>query len=228
MHRRPLLFAAPALACSARPAAAAGATPLVVVELFTSQGCSSCPPADQVLGELATHRPDVLALSFHVTYWNRLGWRDRFSLEEATDRQRRYAATLGHNQLYTPQAVVQGRRDVVGSNRGALLAEIAAAQPPAVPVALSAAGEELAVEVGEGAGAAALWLVGFDARQVTAVGAGENRGRTLAHANVVRSLQRLGAWQGGAQRLAAARPAGERTALLLQAADGRILGVATA
>jgi len=105
----------------------AGAPALVVVELFTSQGCSSCPPADALLVDLARNRPDVLPLAFHVTYWNRLGWRDPYSLDAATDRQRRYAALLPSNQVYTPQIVVDGSRDVVGSDRDRVLGAIRAA-----------------------------------------------------------------------------------------------------
>ncbi len=226
MLRRRLL-AAPALLLAPRARAATGP---VVVELFTSQGCSSCPPADALLTELAA-RPDVLALSFHVTYWDRLGWRDPFSLPAATERQRRYAATLrgaalGEGQVYTPQAVVQGARDAVGSDRRALSAALAAAAPAAVPMALAEDGAQLAVAAGEGAGSGLFWLVGFDRMHSTAVGSGENGGRRLSHSNVVRSLASLGAWQGRPARLAAPRPVGERAAVLLQAADGRVLGAA--
>ena len=131
MLRRHLL-ATPAILATGRARAAA---PLVVVELFTSQSCSSCPAADALLRELAP-RPGVLALSFHVTYWNRLGWRDPFSLPEATERQRRYAATLRDGsveagQVYTPQAVVQGAQGLIGSDRRAMAAARTAALRPA-------------------------------------------------------------------------------------------------
>jgi hypothetical protein len=227
MLRRRLL-AAPALLLAPR-AHAVAAGPLVV-ELFTSQGCSSCPPADALLTELSA-RPDVLPLSFHVTYWDRLGWRDPFSLPEATERQRRYAGTLrgaslGEGQVYTPQVVVQGARDAVGSDRRALLAALEAARPAAVPLVLAADGDNLAIAVGEGAGSGLFWLVGFDRMHSTAVGRGENGGRRLSHSNVVRSLVSLGAWQGRPSRLSAPRPAGERAAVLLQAADGHMLGAA--
>jgi hypothetical protein len=227
MLRRHLL-AAPALLAARRAGAAA---PLTVVELFTSQGCSSCPPADAVLRELAP-QPGLLALSFHVTYWNRLGWPDPYSLPEATERQRRYSATLrggyaGAGQVYTPQVVVQGQRDVVGSDRRAVLAALSNAAPTPVPLRLEASAEGVAVQAGEGPGSGALfWLIGFDARHETAVARGENGGRRLTHANVVRSIVSLGAWQGRAARLTASRPAGERAAVLLQAADGRMLGAA--
>ncbi len=227
MRRRDLLAALPA-AGLARAAQAAG---MVVVELFTSQSCDSCPPADALLRELRD-RPDVLVLSWHVTYWNNLGWRDRFSLPEATVRQRRYAGTLrgsayGNGQVYTPQAVVQGARDVVGSNRSGLLAAIrAAGSDAALPLSLRAEGAELVADAPAATGSGTLWLVGFDREHVTNVASGENRGRTLAHANVVRSALNLGAWDGRALRLPAPRPAGEQAALLLQGADGHILGAA--
>ena len=132
--------------------------------MFTSQSCSSCPPADALLVELA-QRPDVLALSFHVTYWDRLGWRDRFSLAAATKRQRAYAATMGRNQIYTPQAVIQGRADVVGSNRAAMDAALRAATPGVVPLRLSATAAQMSLAVGAGLGGGALWLIGYDARR---------------------------------------------------------------
>jgi hypothetical protein len=226
MHRRPLLLAAPLLA--ARPLAAATAAPALVLELFTSQSCSSCPPADALLGEIIAARPDILALSFHVTYWNRLGWRDPFSLTAATERQRRYAATLGHGQVYTPQIVIQGRRDVVGSQRGALQAAIGGARPLARPIQLAARGDDVTAELPAGPGEGQLWLVGYDERHSTEVRAGENGGRRLSHRHVVRSLAPLGVAQGGPARFAARRPEGERVAVLLQGADGTILGAGRA
>ena len=219
------MLAAPAIA--ATPANAQPAAAPIVVEMFTSQSCSSCPPADALLVELA-QRPGVLALSFHVTYWDRLGWRDRFSLAAATERQRAYAATMGRNQIYTPQAVIQGRADVVGSNRAAMDAALRAATPGVVPLRLSATAAQMSLAVGAGLGGGALWLIGYDARHVTAVGGGENGGSTLAYAHVVRSIARMGEWFGGAQQHSAARPLSERVAVLLQAPDGGILGAAIA
>lgn len=223
MLRRSLIAAAPAIL--ARTARAAGNP--VVVELFTSQSCSSCPPADALLGELAG-RDDVLALSFHVTYWDRLGWRDRFSLNEATDRQRAYARALSGGQLYTPQVVVQGRADAVGSDRRAVLAAIGAARPAPIGLALTATDRQLRIAIAEGAGGGTVCLIGFDPHHVTRIGGGENGGRTLAHTNVVRSVATIGAWQGRPTQLTAPRPAGERVAVLLQGADGAILGAARA
>lgn len=221
---RHLPIAAIALFALSVPAAAADRP--VVVELFTSQGCSSCPPADAVLATLAD-RPDVLPLAFHVDYWNRLGWADPFSARWATARQNHYATLWGTGQIYTPQAVVDGTSDVVGSDRTALEAAIAvAASSQSVPLALTAEASGLKVSVGGSAPAgAALWLVGFDDRHDTAVRRGENAGQTLVNRNVVRSLVRLDGWAPGGT-IATAHPDGDRAAVLLQGADGHILGAA--
>jgi len=198
----------------------------VVVELFTSQSCSSCPPADALLAELSRTRSDILALDFHVTYWDRTGWKDRYSLPQATERQRRYAGLLGQEGMYTPQVVVGGRHQAVGSDRAAVLAAIAAAAGPAVPLRLARDAAGLVLDVGAGPGAGTLLLVGFDPSHTTRVAGGENGGRTLTEVNVVRAIAPAGAWHGGAATLHLPQPAGERTAALLQAEDGRILAAA--
>jgi hypothetical protein len=221
-----------ALALGVVPFSATGAfaqNAPVVVELFTSEGCSSCPPADAFLTELARQRHDVLPLAFHVTYWDGLGWKDPFSLEAATARQRRYASSLGDDQVYTPEMVVNGAYGFVGSRRGEGLSEIAraAATPAAhVPLRLTRDGQTLVVSVGPGADHAEVLLVGFDSEHQTRVGRGENSGQTLLESNVVRSLTAVGRWTGAAVELRKAIPAGERVAALLQADDGRILGAA--
>jgi hypothetical protein len=206
----------------------------VVLELFTSQSCSSCPPADALLADLAVSQTDVLPLDFHVDYWNYLSWRDRFSLPAATARQRAYAAALGA-EVYTPQMVIDGTAQVVGSNRAAVTAALAHARaamtkqaPGTSPtLTLTDRGGRLALDVGAGATGATLLLLGFDPMHVTQVGAGENAGRTLTEVNVVRSIKQLPAWNGAATSLLFDKPAGARTAVLLQAADGRILAAAS-
>ena len=122
-----------ALALGLAPVAvrAEPATRPIVVELFTSQGCSSCPPADALLRDLSRQRTDVLALAFHVTYWDRLGWPDPFALPAATERQRGYAGISHAGTIYTPQMVVDGTRDVVGSDQRGVQAALAAARPVA-------------------------------------------------------------------------------------------------
>jgi hypothetical protein len=198
----------------------------VVVELFTSQGCSSCPPADAFLTDLARQRGDVLPLAFHVTYWDYLGWKDPYSLDAATARQREYARHLGEDGVYTPQMVVDGAKGFVGSSRSEGLSAIAAASPKPVPIAIAHDGGSLLVTVGPGAGTAQVLVVGFDPSHETSVGRGENSGRTLRETNIVRSLTPIGAWNGSALTLHQPRPAGEAFAVLLQAEDGRIIGAA--
>ena len=227
-----LLRCAAVLAVLAVPGLAAAQAPerLVVVELFTSQGCSSCPPADALLTELARTEPGLLPLGLHVTYWDRLGWRDPYALPAATARQRGYAARFEQEGVYTPQMVVDGQRQAVGSDRAAVRAAIrdarlSAEAQPALQVTADGAG--LRVQSGRSPGAVTLWLVGFDPRHSTAVGAGENGGRTLQETNVVRALVRAGTTGGEPLDIVAPRPAGTRVAALLQAGtDGRILAAA--
>jgi hypothetical protein len=211
-------IAAPAMAEQPRP---------VVVELFTSQGCSACPPADALLSELAA-RSDVLALAFHVTYWNSLGWRDPFSLDLATDRQRVYQRLLGTETIYTPQMIVDGRTDVIGSDRRAVAYAIAAAMlDSTVPVAVARNGQGLQLAVGAGKGDASLIVVGYDSVRRTSVQRGENAGRQLSESNIVRNFQKVASWNGQPLSLATPLPMAERVAIILQANDGRILGAAS-
>jgi hypothetical protein len=221
-----LTFAAALLAIEAISAGAFAqptARP-VVVELFTSESCSSCPPADALLVELAHSGPSVLPLAFHVDYWNYLNWRDKFSSPAATARQRQYAAALG-GEVYTPQIVVEGRTQVVGSDRAAVKAAIDAARSGASGpgMTLSGSGARVTIHVDPGFGMGTVLLVGFDPAHTTNVGGGENTGRTLEEANIVRGMTQLGAWHGAAGDFTGERPHGERLAALLQGADGQIL-----
>ncbi len=223
---RPAVLIALALSCAAlRPAAAAER--VVVVELFTSQSCSSCPPAEALIGRLAREGSGILPLAFHVTYWNHLDWRDSYALPAATARQEAYAARLGGSS-YTPQAVVDGRTGLVGSDEAGLRGAIARAREagPGIPVTLTRAGDRVAAQVGPGSGTARALLIGYDPSHTTRVLRGENAGRTIEQANIVRAIQDLGPWSGAAATFEAARPEGTRAALLLQAPDGRILGAA--
>jgi hypothetical protein len=198
-----------------------------VVELFTSQGCSSCPPADAFLTDLAHERRDVLPLAFHVTYWDTAGWKDPYSLEVATSRQRDYARHLGDDDgVYTPQMVVDGTTGFVGSRRSQGLSIIAGAARKRIPVSLVRDGQSLLVRVGAGAGRAQVLLVGFDPMHETHVGRGENSGRTLLESNIVRSLTPIGSWSGSSIDLRQQPQAGQNFAVLLQAEDGRIIGAA--
>jgi hypothetical protein len=208
------------------PVAANAAERPVVVELFTSQGCSSCPPADALLIELSRGRRDVLALAFHVTYWDRLGWKDPFSMEAATDRQGVYGRRFGDGS-YTPEIVVDGAASMVGSDRRAVGPAIENAKRngrTAATVNLTKKGEQVSIEIGAGSSNGRILLIGFDHEHTTAVGRGENGGRTLTEANVVRSIRSLGQWSGGAIRLNERFPEGQDVAVVLEAPDGRIIG----
>jgi hypothetical protein len=214
------------LGAAALPLAAPA--PLALLELYTSQGCSSCPPADAVLAQLAD-RPGLIALSLHVDYWNRLGWPDPHSLAEATRRQRQHAARLGVGYVYTPQLVVNGTVHLVGSDEGAVALALAGAAPAASPITLTRAAEEVLLRLpqrrgGPAAFVQAAWFA--DAAPVR-VARGENAGRTLAHRNVVRRLATLGAWDGAADWRVAV-PQGQQLAVWAEAADGTVLGAARA
>jgi hypothetical protein len=187
------------LPSSQRPAVAQGAP--VLVELFTSQGCSSCPPADALLGELAQRR-DVVALAFHVTYWDRLGWKDSFAAEAWTDRQRGYAALVGTHGVYTPQMVVGGRLDVVGSDRRRVLAavDLARSRAPAAAITFDDHGRAQLPTVSLGRPARLLRADFTDLAEVD-IGRGENAGRTIAYHRVVRALADVGPWDGQARSL---------------------------
>jgi hypothetical protein len=202
----------------------------VVVELFTSEACSSCPPAEALLTTIKATDPDVLTLSFHVTYWNSPAWTDKYSLKEATDRQAWYAGLHNSQDVYTPEAVVDGGPGLVGSNRGDVTAAIAAAKQaaaPEIPITVTG-GAMLTLTVGSTTttGNAQIWLFGFDSKHVTQIGGGENGGATLTETNVVRSVASLGTWVGGMQSFSIPRPAGEHTAVVLQEASGTIDGAA--
>ena len=200
----------------------------VVVELFTSQGCSSCPPANAYLNELARGRSDVLPLAFHVTYWDRLGWKDPFSLPEATSRQDVYGHRFGDGS-YTPEIVVDGSSSHVGSHRDDVGAAIDAAKRQSTTAAslrVAKAADGVSIDVGAGEGRGKLLLIGFDHDHTTPIRRGENGGRTLEEANVVRSVRGIADWQGSPLSLREKFPEGEDVAVILQAQDGRIVGAA--
>jgi hypothetical protein len=205
-------------------APAAQARP-VLVEMFVSQSCSSCPPADALLQQLAADK-DVLPLSLNVTYWDNLGWRDTDALDDTTRRQFYYAG-LGNGNVYTPEAVVDGTAQLVGSDKGRLADAIASAKAaPAgnVPVTVSG-GAMLTLDIAQGTGAGQIILYGYDARHATFVTSGENHGRLVSEVNVVRSVTLLGPWTGWDEKFKLPRPAGEHVAVLLQGKDGAVLGL---
>jgi hypothetical protein len=222
-----------------------------VVELFTSEGCNSCPPAEAYVGELAG-RNDVLALAFHVDYWDDLGWRDRFGLSQSVERQRAYARSLRLSSVYTPEVVIDGRADYVGSNRigiGNALKE----RREGVPVTLSVGNGEADIRVAPGeneshetglsekaqvvrtsatsASGGDVVLVAYLRKAVSAIGRGENAGRTLDEYNIVRAVVPLGRWNGGAQefhaKLASLPHDATDVAVLVQSTgQGAVVGAA--
>jgi hypothetical protein len=216
------MFAAAAALSTALPALADGQN-LTVVELFQSQGCSSCPPANANVIALSD-RPDLLTLSFGVTYWDQLGWRDTFATEQYTNRQWDYARAFRRRQVFTPEVVVNGRADVAGQNRGELEAlirrEAAAGDGPHIAIANGEA--QIGAASGHG-GRADVWLVRYDPNiEQVAIARGENAGRTLPHKNVVKELLNLGRWSGEEASFAIPRAtdSGLRDAIIVQQGRG--------
>lgn len=208
---------------------------LTVVELYTSQGCSSCPPADNLLGQLA-RQSGILALSFHVDYWDYIGWKDPYGSARNSRRQRVYKKSFNRSYVYTPQMVLNGMLEVTGSDATAVLAGIKqAALAPKVPIGLSwnSAGDLIISVSGSAQPAlAAIWLALFDGKIETRVRRGENRGRTITNYNVVRDFQKIGDWNGRPKTLTIAaaklqRHKGRSCAVFLQSEmKGPILGAA--
>jgi hypothetical protein len=233
-ERRPQLgliawFIGSSLAIGAVGAQAADASHPVVVELFQSQGCSSCPPANANVNALS-QRADVLALSFSVTYWDSLGWKDTFAKSQFTDRQWQYARAMHQGNVYTPDVVVNGRVEGVGADRGEIEGLMSRANRAATGPAVTISGES--VEIGAGsapAQTADVWLVRYDPRTLEApVLRGENAGKTLPHRNIVREMVRLDDWSGQAERFnLPADDSGSGTAVLVQTyGAGSILAAA--
>jgi len=224
-------LAAVALVAAAPPnAVAADAAHPTVVELFQSQGCSSCPPAAANVRAISD-RADVLALSFAVDYWDRLGWKDTFSKPAWTARQYAYARAMGRDGVYTPQVVVNGRVEGDGLDPAELARLIAEGDRGGSGPSIRFAGEAVAVSAGASpAGGADVWLVRYDPRVVeVAVRRGENAGRTLPHKSVVHEMTLLGHWRGSSETfpLPGAGEPGLADAVLVQAAGaGPILAAA--
>jgi hypothetical protein len=215
---RPLILA---LALLASPALAADAQHPTVIELFQSQGCSSCPPANANINALA-QRPDVLALSFAVTYWDGLGWKDSFAQPQFTQRQWDYARGLGNSQVWTPQVVINGRATITGTQAAPLQALIAKTDRGNGGPALTLS--PVAVDIaGTSARPASVWLVRYDPQAIAVpIKAGENAGKTLPHRNIVREFVKLGDWAGGSAHFALPRAtrAGLATAVIVQNGPG--------
>jgi hypothetical protein len=200
-----------------------------VVELFTSQGCNSCPPADRLAAELARDPGNVL-ISLPVDYWDYLGWKDSFAKPVFTARQKAYARARGDMQVYTPQAVVDGVTHAVGSDSEAI--DTAASAPLEVPVTGTIAGDQLRVDVAASSGNAKdaqVWLVPILSAASVAIGRGENAGATVTYTNIARDLRKLGDWKGEARKFDVStadirKLDADGAAILLQANDGGLPG----
>ena len=183
----------------------AQAEPRAVIELFTSQGCSSCPAADKLIGDYARD-PSVIALSLAVDYWDYLGWKDTLAMSGHSNRQRAYAKARGDRQVYTPQAVVDGLVHVLGSDKTAIERAIRQTHeqnaPLALPVRLDRTGDKLTVTIPASdneKGQAEVWLCPITRSVAVAIGRGENSGHTITYSNVVRRWIKLGDWTGKAE-----------------------------
>ena len=217
LHAMPTHAAAPA-----QPSAPANVTPhKVVVEIFQSQGCSSCPPANANFNALS-NRPDVLALSFSVTYWDRLGWTDTFGRPSYTKRQEDYARGLRNPNVFTPQIVLDGRSDLVGNNPNELERAIAQAQRTPSQARIDRVGSSLSITNAQSI-PSDIWLVSYEPQPIlVAIKAGENNGKTLPHNHVVRNLVRLGTLPRGSGQIAIplAGSGNLRRAVLVQGLNG--------
>jgi hypothetical protein len=217
------------------PATVTAASTPVLVELFTSQGCSSCPPADKLAGTLVKD-PQLIVLSFNVDYWDYLGWRDTLAKPEYSQRQYDYARSRGDADVYTPQMVINGTTHVVGSQRVAVEGAIRAAGALPVNMALALDGKEIKVEIAAHAstGEATLWLMAVAPEIEQVIERGENTGKTITYHNVVRNLVPAAMWKGEALRASwmrdAVMPPDCRfcVAILQEGKAGRVLAVARA
>jgi hypothetical protein len=201
-----------------------------VIELFTSQGCSSCPPADAVVGRLSNN-PAVLVLSFHVNYWDSLGWKDPFSSVLSTDRQYAYARSLNERSVFTPQLIVNGMQSMVGSQEGKVQMAVAAASQTSFPVRAELSEQvdgRFSLTLTGTAVSADLWEVRYVRHSATPVRSGENGGRTLETFNDVTQLRRIGAFRPGTFTLEALKKPDDGIAVFVQGPGaGRIWGAAS-
>ncbi|WP_064708013.1 DUF1223 domain-containing protein [Rhizobium bangladeshense] len=197
-----------------------------VVELFTSQGCSSCPPADAAFRKLV-NQGDVIALAYHIDYWNYLGWADTLSSKENTERQYGYARTMGRSNVYTPQVIVNGRGHLAGADLNGINSRIDSYSSEGngltVPISAAMRGDELEIKIGAGQGKANVVMVYFDKEKTINVEKGENSGKKISYLHSVTNVETVGMWDGNATSLTLPasvlqRPQLEGCAILLQTA----------
>lgn len=223
-----------ALTCLAAAPSRAQSSDSVVVELFTSQSCSSCPPADFLLAEL--HKmPGVMALTYHVDYWDYLGWKDTFGNPEFSQRQYNYAKQRGDMEVFTPQVIINGEAQMIGSDRTKIMASLEAERRLTWPVALSLeeGPKEIVIEIGEGEGDATLWLMPILSHASVKIDRGEMAGRVIDYHNIVRDVFPAAMWSGKKQHVVLPKdglmpPDGTACVALLQRGKvGPILGCAS-
>lgn len=227
---------AAALGLSALSANAASAETRGVLELFTSQGCSSCPPADKLMGEWQRD-PTLVAFSLPVDYWDSLGWKDTLADPRNAERQRAYAQQRGDRGVYTPQIVINGTAHAVGSDKAAVERTLSAAGRLSVPVTAQVKDGKLDVSIPAAQGAGEVWVYALAKDVPVAVGRGENRGHTITYHNVARSWRKLGDWNGATARFSLpldqlARDGADTAAVLVQSGTperpGAMLGATLA
>ncbi|MEO0937051.1 MAG: DUF1223 domain-containing protein [Pseudomonadota bacterium] len=211
-------------------AGVAAAQNLVVVELYTSQGCSSCPPADRMLHELAA-RDDVIALALHVDYWDYIGWKDEFADPAHAERQRAFARAAGRRSVYTPQLVVNGTDTIVGAKAMKLANTITAHAQKPMPVAVRLERQGSTLRVSAAADARApmvVHMLRYTPERTARITRGENAGHTFAYANVVQDWQEVATWDGAAPLSLALEISGAQPVVVLvqQGQAGAILGAA--
>ena len=202
---REVLAYAIVVACASVASSLADAEPRAVIELFTSQGCSSCPPADKLLAQFAAD-PSLVPISLPIDYWDYLGWKDTLADPRNSARQRAYSHVRGDREVYTPQVVVNGSVHALGSDKDAIEAAIAASRRNgmtlSLPVSMSLADGRLLVSVpggGDGHALAEVWVCGLIKAATVAIGRGENRGKIITYHNVARHWVKLGTWSGKAE-----------------------------
>jgi len=211
----------------------------VLLELFTSQGCSDCPAADHMVTELA-NRDDVIALSLQITYWDILGWKDTFATEANTRRQKSYAQIMNRSGIYTPQMIIDGRLDVIGNQRDRVMRAVATrtgalSRETSIPIVLRKISNRIEIAIPKSArgskSAGTIWVMRTLARGSVNVGDGENRHQQLTYTNLVRDLQRAGEWNGQSMKidlpLNVSKVKYDGIVVVLQAEDfGPVLGAA--
>jgi hypothetical protein len=218
-------FAAPARAAAKRP---------VIVELFTSQGCSSCPPADALLESLKA-KPGIIPLSYHVDYWDYLGWRDTLGSAEFSQRQYDYAKSRGDMDVYTPQTIINGANHYVGSQKGKVMGAIDTSHAAEwVELSMSDTKREITIDIpqGQAAGEATLWVMAVMKSATVEIKKGENAGSSITYGNVVRKMTPAGMWKGQADHIVLPKasvvpaPCTRWVALLQKGSVGPIIGAA--